>query len=270
VNDQSLVIAPKLNLAPGWCQISPDAIAQKETALAASALIGKVTTPEQNSTAGVALARLQAMCRSLEKQRKEITDPFVEAQRLVKRMVDEFKDEAERESARVEGLMKEFALEEKRRAREEAEAQQRELERIERERLEELKRIADEQAAREAEARRIQDEADRKVREAQEAAAKLAAEATNKKQREAAEKAAEEASKLALQTFQDEQEKYRLGASTSYNVVLRSRDVTTAQGTELRDRINLLEDELKFNQAMGRTLEVNRISLADALKKVVD
>jgi len=82
--------------------------------------------------------------------------------------------------------------------------------------------------------------------------------------------AAEEASKLALQTFQDEQEKYRLGASTSYNVVLRSRDVTTAQGTELRDRINLLEDELKFNQAMGRTLEVNRISLADALKKVVD
>jgi outer membrane protein len=82
--------------------------------------------------------------------------------------------------------------------------------------------------------------------------------------------AAEEASKLALQTFQDEQEKYRLGASTSYNVVLRSRDVTTAQGTELRDRINLLEDELKFNQAMGRTLEVNRISLADALKKVVN
>jgi outer membrane protein TolC len=78
--------------------------------------------------------------------------------------------------------------------------------------------------------------------------------------------AAEEARKLAVQTFQDEQEKYRLGASTSYNVVLRSRDVTAAEGTELRDRINLLEDELKFNQAMGRTLEVNNISVADALK----
>ena len=78
--------------------------------------------------------------------------------------------------------------------------------------------------------------------------------------------AAEEARKLAVQTFEDEQEKYRLGASTSYNVVLRSRDVTTAEGVELRDRINLLEDELKFNQAMGRTLEVNQISLADALK----
>ncbi len=78
--------------------------------------------------------------------------------------------------------------------------------------------------------------------------------------------AAEEARKLAVQTLQDEQEKYRLGASTSYNVVLRERDVTTAEGVELRDRINLLEDELKFNQAMGRTLEVNQISLADALK----
>ncbi len=78
--------------------------------------------------------------------------------------------------------------------------------------------------------------------------------------------AAEEARKLAVQSFQDEQEKYRLGASTSYNVVLRSRDVTSAEGVELRDRINLLEDELKFNQAMGRTLEVNQISVADALK----
>jgi outer membrane protein len=78
--------------------------------------------------------------------------------------------------------------------------------------------------------------------------------------------AAEEARKLAVQTLADEQEKYRLGASTSYNVVLRSRDVTTAEGVELRDRINLLEDELKFNQAMGRTLEVNQISVADALK----
>jgi outer membrane protein len=78
--------------------------------------------------------------------------------------------------------------------------------------------------------------------------------------------AAAEARKLAVQTLEDEQEKYRLGASTSYNVVLRSRDVTTAEGVELRDRINLLEDELKFNQAMGRTLEVNQISLDDALK----
>ena len=42
--------------------------------------------------------------------------------------------------------------------------------------------------------------------------------------------AATEARSLAVQTFEAEQEKYRLGASTSYDVVLRSRDVTTARG----------------------------------------
>jgi outer membrane protein TolC len=78
--------------------------------------------------------------------------------------------------------------------------------------------------------------------------------------------AAEEARKLAVQTFEDEREKYRLGASTSYNVVLRSRDVTAAEGAELRNRIDLIEDELKFNQAMGRTLEANQITLSDAMK----
>ena len=78
--------------------------------------------------------------------------------------------------------------------------------------------------------------------------------------------AAAEARSLAVQTFEAEQEKYRLGASTSYDVVLRSRDVTAAEGTELRVSINLLEDELKLNQAMGRTLEVNNITLADALQ----
>jgi outer membrane protein len=77
--------------------------------------------------------------------------------------------------------------------------------------------------------------------------------------------AAVEARVLAVQTFAAEKERYRLGASTSYNVVLRSRDVTAAQGTELRVRINLLEDELKLNQAIGRTLDANHITLADAL-----
>ena len=45
--------------------------------------------------------------------------------------------------------------------------------------------------------------------------------------------AAEKAEMLAQQTLDDEQKKYQLGASTSYNVVLRSRDLTAAQGTLL-------------------------------------
>ncbi|HLV94003.1 MAG TPA: TolC family protein [Candidatus Acidoferrales bacterium] len=78
--------------------------------------------------------------------------------------------------------------------------------------------------------------------------------------------AATEATRLAQQTLSDEQKKYQLGASDPYTVVLRARDLTAAQGIELRDRINLVEAQVAFNQAMGRTLETNRISLADALR----
>jgi outer membrane protein TolC len=76
--------------------------------------------------------------------------------------------------------------------------------------------------------------------------------------------AAEEAETLAQQTLDDEQKKYELGSSTSYNVVLRTRDLTAAQGTLLRDRINLIEAEVNFNQSMGRTLDVNNITIEDA------
>jgi outer membrane protein len=81
----------------------------------------------------------------------------------------------------------------------------------------------------------------------------------------AAVSAAQEAENLAQQTLDDEQKKYQLGSSTSYNVVLRTRDLTAAQGTLLRDRINLIEAEVSFNQSMGRTLDVNNITIEDAM-----
>ncbi|HTZ47914.1 MAG TPA: TolC family protein [Verrucomicrobiae bacterium] len=78
--------------------------------------------------------------------------------------------------------------------------------------------------------------------------------------------AAQKARTLAQQTLDDEQKKYQLGTSTSYNVVLRARDLTAAEGTELRDKINLIEAELNFNEAVGRTLQTNHIIVADALR----
>ncbi|MGA7852401.1 MAG: TolC family protein [Candidatus Acidiferrales bacterium] len=81
--------------------------------------------------------------------------------------------------------------------------------------------------------------------------------------------AADKARTLAQQTLDAEQKKYQLGSSTSYNVVLRSRDLTAAQGTALRAQANLAEALVNFNQAMGRTLEVNHITVADALRGTV-
>jgi outer membrane protein len=75
---------------------------------------------------------------------------------------------------------------------------------------------------------------------------------------------ASEARKLQQQTFDAEQKKYQLGASTVYNVILTQRDLVTAQGAELRALANLLEAKAAYERAVGRTLDVNRVTIADA------
>jgi outer membrane protein len=76
--------------------------------------------------------------------------------------------------------------------------------------------------------------------------------------------AAAKARELAQETFDDEQKKYQLGSSTSYNVVLRSRDLTAAETTELQDQVNLVEAVITLDAAMGRTLEAHNITISDA------
>jgi outer membrane protein TolC len=85
-------------------------------------------------------------------------------------------------------------------------------------------------------------------------------------QTRAAVTAAQEATKLAQQTLDSTQKKYQLGSTDAYTVVLRARDLTNAQGVELRDRVNLIEALVQFNQAMGRTLESNNITVAGAVR----
>jgi len=76
--------------------------------------------------------------------------------------------------------------------------------------------------------------------------------------------AAQEARIYAQQSYDDEVKRLQLGTSTAFTVVQKQQLLTAAEGTELRDRINLIEAELTFNQAMGRTLDVHNITLADA------
>ena len=76
--------------------------------------------------------------------------------------------------------------------------------------------------------------------------------------------AASEARQLQQETFDAEQKKYRLGASTVYNVILTQRDLITAEGTELRALANLEEAKANYERALGRTLEVNHVTIADA------
>jgi outer membrane protein len=78
--------------------------------------------------------------------------------------------------------------------------------------------------------------------------------------------AATKARELQQQTFDAEEKKYQLGASTVYNVILTQRDLITAQGTELRALANLAEAKANYERALGRTLEVNNVTIAGIKK----
>ena len=77
---------------------------------------------------------------------------------------------------------------------------------------------------------------------------------------------ASKARELQQQTFDAEEKKYKLGASTVYNVILTQRDLITAQGTELRALANLAEAKASYERALGRTLDVNNVTIAGTPK----
>ena len=82
--------------------------------------------------------------------------------------------------------------------------------------------------------------------------------------------AAGKARELQQQTFDAEQKKYQLGASTVYNVILTQRDLITAQGTELRALANLVEAKANYERALGRTLSVNNVTIAQGSKNIIE
>ena len=75
--------------------------------------------------------------------------------------------------------------------------------------------------------------------------------------------AASKARELQQETFNAEQKKYQLGASTVYLVIQTQRDLIAAQGTELRALADLAEAKANYERAVGRTLDVNRVTIAD-------
>ena len=76
-------------------------------------------------------------------------------------------------------------------------------------------------------------------------------------------KAAAEARTLNQQSYDDEVKRLQLGTSTAFTVTQKQQLLVAAEGTELRDEINLIEAEVNLNQAVGRTLEVNHIVIPD-------
>lgn len=80
--------------------------------------------------------------------------------------------------------------------------------------------------------------------------------------------AAKEARVYNQQSYDDEVKKLQLGTSTAFTVVQKQQLLTVAEGTELRDRINLIQAELAYQQAIGETLQDHNISIAGASAQV--
>ncbi len=69
---------------------------------------------------------------------------------------------------------------------------------------------------------------------------------------------------LQQQTLDADQKKYKLGASTVFQVVQDQQALATAQSNETQAMANYSHARVQFDQAMGTTLDTNHISLADA------
>ena len=81
--------------------------------------------------------------------------------------------------------------------------------------------------------------------------------------------AAHEAVVLAQQSLDAEQKKLAVGASTFYNVILRQRDVTTAQYAEIQAADFYSKSLVSMDQARGAMLERNGMAFNDAVSGTV-
>jgi outer membrane protein len=81
--------------------------------------------------------------------------------------------------------------------------------------------------------------------------------------------AAQKSRELQEQTLDAEQKKFQLGASTVFLVVTDQQALAVAAAAEVRAQVNLEEAKVNFERAMGRTLEVNNVTLANGKSGVV-
>ena len=88
-------------------------------------------------------------------------------------------------------------------------------------------------------------------------------------QGKAQEEAAHQAAILAQQSLDAEQKKLAVGASTFYNVILRQRDLTTAQYAETEAADAYAKALVAIDEARGATLDRNGITFTDALNGTI-
>src|SRR5207247_7598807 len=77
--------------------------------------------------------------------------------------------------------------------------------------------------------------------------------------------AANEAVKLATRVLEGERSKLDSGVSTTYNVILRQRDLAAARQAQISASVTYAKALVDMHRATGGTLKENGIELRDAL-----
>jgi outer membrane protein len=76
--------------------------------------------------------------------------------------------------------------------------------------------------------------------------------------------ASEKARVLQQQTLDSDTKKYALGASTPYQIMLDQRDLASSESSRAQALANYTHARIALDEALGRTLEVNNITLEEA------
>lgn len=76
--------------------------------------------------------------------------------------------------------------------------------------------------------------------------------------------AAVKARVLSEQTLAGDRRRYQLGAAVAFQVVTDQRDVASAVSTEVQGMANYTHARIALDQALGKTLEVNHVSVTEA------
>ena len=75
---------------PIQCEPEPEALAQRETLMDAGQAITRIQTADHNQQAAMVGQAIRKQVNEVERTRKEITIPYLEAQRTIKRVADEY------------------------------------------------------------------------------------------------------------------------------------------------------------------------------------
>jgi len=71
---------------------------------------------------------------------------------------------------------------------------------------------------------------------------------------------------LQEQTLAGDQKRYALGATVAFQVVQDQRDLATAHSAEVQSMANYTHARIALDQALGKTLDVNSVSVDEALR----